>query len=167
MKDAFSTALEDEHVLLRKAEISDLPELYRAASDPLIWEQHNAHDRWKEPVFKKFFEDGLVNDLGMFIIISKDTGRIAGSTRYYRFDPETSSVFIGYTFISRSHWGTGLNRKVKKLMLDHAFTHVGVVYFDIYEKNFRSQKAVGKLGATLCKVTGDKLLFRLTRTQWG
>src|SRR5205085_12535866 len=33
-----------------------LEELYAVASDPLIWEQHPMHDRWKRGVFEKFFE---------------------------------------------------------------------------------------------------------------
>ena len=31
-------------------------ELYRAASDPLIWEQHPEPDRYKAAVFRKYFD---------------------------------------------------------------------------------------------------------------
>ncbi|MFM8845484.1 MAG: hypothetical protein ACKOGN_06255, partial [Gammaproteobacteria bacterium] len=30
---------------------SDFEALYAVASDPLIWEQHPAHDRWRPEVF--------------------------------------------------------------------------------------------------------------------
>ena len=35
--------------------------MYAAASDPLIWEQHPARDRYKEEVFAEFFRDGLAS----------------------------------------------------------------------------------------------------------
>ena len=37
----------------------DWDALFAVASDPLIWEQHPAHDRWQEPVFRAFFDDAL------------------------------------------------------------------------------------------------------------
>lgn len=166
MRNTFLTVLENERVLLRPAVPADHDALFRAANDPLIWEQHNAHDRWKPGVFREFFTGGIENDLGCLIIIDKSSGQVAGSSRYYRYDSLEPAVRIGYTFISRNFWGSGLNAEVKLLMLEHAFTAVEAVYFDIYEKNFRSQKAVAKLGATLHRVQDDKQEWILTRAAW-
>src|SRR6266568_1905515 len=46
---------------LRPLQPEDFPELYAVASDPLIWEQHPASDRYKEDVFRGFFLVGPGN----------------------------------------------------------------------------------------------------------
>ena len=162
----FVMVLEDEKVRLRPALPSDFQELYKTASDPGIWDQHNAHDRWKETVFKKFFKDGLENEQGMYVIINKDTAEIIGSTRFYTFNEEESSIHIGYTFLDKKYWGSGYNFRIKQLMLDHAFQFVHTIYFDIYDRNYRSQKAVSKLGASLYATSGDKGKWKLPGSDW-
>ncbi|MDE4963814.1 N-acetyltransferase, partial [Francisella tularensis subsp. holarctica] len=54
--------------------------------------------------------------------------------------------------------------KVKKLMGDYAFKFVDDVFCEVWDKNFRSQKAVAKLGAKFyCNnIAQQKFIFRLT-----
>lgn len=68
---------------------------------------------------------------------------------------------IGYTFIARSYWGTGLNDRVKRIMLQYAFDHVDTVRFDVFAKNHRSQKAVEKLGARLTETKESVWVYTL------
>jgi len=70
-----------------------------------------------------------------------------GTTRYYDYNSEKSSIAIGYTFIARKFWGGPYNNSSKKLLIDYAFQHVDSIFFHIGTENFRSQKAVLKLGA--------------------
>lgn len=140
--------------------------LYEAASDPLIWEQHPEPDRWKKPVFEKYFRSAI-ESRGAFLIINKKTGGVAGSSRYYEYDPAAKSIKIGYTFISRKYWGGDFNRSLKKLMLDHAFRFTDTVYFDIGINNIRSRKAVEKLGALLVdNPDPKKCTYALSRRDW-
>jgi hypothetical protein len=44
-----------EFVELRPLRADDWDALFAVASDPLIWEQHPSHDRWREDVFRQFF----------------------------------------------------------------------------------------------------------------
>src|SRR2546425_3014165 len=53
--------LQGELVRLRPLVPDDFAALYAVAADPLIWEQHPASDRYKEPVFKEFFREGLAS----------------------------------------------------------------------------------------------------------
>ena len=62
-------------------------------------------------------------------------------------DKEREELSIGYTFFKRSHWGTGHNKALKKLMLDHIFQFTGTVYFYIGAVNKRSQIAITRIGA--------------------
>ena len=125
---------------------NDFDELFKAAADPLLWEQHPNKDRYKEEVFRNFFK-GAMESGGAFIVKDKKTMKVIGSSRYYDYNKEENSVSVGYTFISRDCWGKSFNPKMKKLMLDHAFEFVDKVYFHIGKDNIRSQKAIIKTGA--------------------
>ncbi|MFH6990298.1 GNAT family N-acetyltransferase [Flavobacterium collinsii] len=138
--------LEDDLTQLIPLQESDFEKLYQVASDPLIWEQHPNKNRYEKEVFQNFFE-GAIESKGAFLIVDKTTGEIAGSTRFYEYDPENKTVFIGYTFYGRKFWGTGFNTQVKKMMLDYAFKAVDKIQFHIGAENYRSQKAIEKLGA--------------------
>ncbi|MCC6546864.1 GNAT family N-acetyltransferase [Candidatus Sumerlaeota bacterium] len=140
--------LRGEAIELRPLHVNDWDALYAVACDPLIWEQHPARDRYKEEVFRQFFDDGLECG-GALAAVDRATGRIIGSSRYFGYDAEQKEVEIGWTFLARSHWGGPYNREMKRLMLDHAFQFVDRVVFLIGENNMRSRRAIEKIGATL------------------
>lgn len=143
---SIQTPLENERAWLVPLVEADFDDLYTIASDKKVWEQHPNKDRWQEVIFRTFFE-GAMQSKGAFKIIDKETGLVAGSTRFYSYNDEDNSVQIGYTFFACRFWGTGLNFAVKKLMLDYAFQFVDRVYFQVGAGNLRSQIAVGRLGA--------------------
>mgnify|MGYP003576187056 CR=1 FL=1 len=139
-------SLQNQYIKIQPLQNSDFETLYKIASDPLIWEQHPNKDRYKREVFETFFQ-GAMESGGAFLVFNNQANEPIGSSRYYEYDPGNNSIAIGYTFISRACWGTTYNRALKALMLDHAFQHVDNVIFHIGENNFRSQKAIEKLGA--------------------
>jgi RimJ/RimL family protein N-acetyltransferase len=139
-----------ELVELRPLLAEDWSELYAVAADPLIWEQHPAHDRHKEDVFREFFQKALdepSNGGGAFVVIDRAMQRIIGSTRYHGYNEQKSEIEIGWTFLARSHWGGQYNREMKRLMLDHIFQFVERVIFLIGPNNIRSQTAIQRIGA--------------------
>jgi len=132
-------------VELRPLRAEDFDDLYAAAADPLIWEQHPVKDRYVEEVFRRFFRDGLECG-GALVALDLKDGRVIGSSRFHGYDPEKSEVEIGWTFLARSHWGGVYNGEMKRLMLGHAFEFVDSVIFLIGPHNLRSQKAVERIG---------------------
>lgn len=140
--------LETDSIKLIPLTEFDFERLYAVASDPLIWEQHPSPDRYQREVFTSYFE-GAVKSGTAFIILHKPTGQVMGSTRFYEYKLEESSIAIGYTFLARAYWGGSYNQTIKKMLLDHAFQFVNKVYFHIGAANIRSQKAILKTGATL------------------
>lgn len=138
--------LETGQVALYPLESEDFEALYAVASDPEIWAQHPNKDRWKKEVFSNFFE-GAMQSKGAFKVLEKVSGEILGSTRFYDFNDQDSSIFIGYTFYAVKCWGKGINHTVKRLMLNYAFQYVSKVYFHIGAANLRSQISIGRLGA--------------------
>ncbi|MBL8616789.1 MAG: GNAT family N-acetyltransferase [Deltaproteobacteria bacterium] len=158
--------LHDDLVVLRPMLLSDFDNLFAAASDPLIWEQHPAKTRYTEPVFRDFFA-AAVESRGALVVMDQATQRVIGTSRYAGYSPAASVVEIGWTFLARAYWGGKYNAAVKALMLRHAFGAVQSVVFKVGQHNIRSQRAVLKLGA---KIEGEvsaggfpSLCFRLSR----
>lgn len=139
--------LEDDRVLLRPLAEDDREALYRIASDPMVWEQHPIHDRWRREVFDAMFDDALASG-GALAVIDKAKERIAGSTRFGRREAEDGGVIeIGWTYLDRRSWGKGVNPAMKRLMLSHAFAHVALVEFRVGDTNYRSRNALEAIGA--------------------
>jgi len=133
---------------VRPLKPEDWDDLFAVASDPLVWEQHPAQDRYKEGVFREFFREALESG-GALVVIDRETQKIIGSSRYFGFDPAKREIEIGWTFLARSYWGGKYNGELKRLMLDHAFRFVETVVFLIGPTNIRSQKAVGIIGGVM------------------
>jgi len=133
---------------LRPLRPEDWDALFAAASDPLIWEQHPASDRYREEVFREFFQ-GALDSKGAFVVIDRKTGKVIGSSRYHNYNPGKSEVEIGWTFLARDYWGGKYNFEMKRLMLEHAFRFVDAVVFRVGTTNLRSRKAVEKIGGVL------------------
>ena len=131
---------------LRPLRPEDFDALYAAASDPLIWEQHPSSDRYQLDVFKEFFR-GALESGGAFLVLDRKDGLVIGSSRYAGYDPARSEIEIGWTFLARSHWGGTYNREMKHLMLRHAFRFVDNVVFFVGPENWRSRRALEKIGA--------------------
>ncbi|HEV2567883.1 GNAT family N-acetyltransferase [Sphingomonas sp.] len=140
--------LSEGEVTLRPLKASDWEGIYSVASDPLIWELHPARDRWREPVFRVFFEDALRSG-GALAITRSATGEILGSSRFDRTRAENGEIEVGWTFLARSEWGGQTNFTAKRLMVRHALRHFQKVIFMIGEHNLRSRRAVEKIGASL------------------
>lgn len=105
-------------------------------------------------------------------------GEVIGMTTWIEHGQPGWSIEIGNTYIEPSVRGTGVNDRMKKLMLDHAFG-VGLerVAFKVDAINARSRAAVLKIG---CKQEGilrnerrtwtgrlrNTVLFSILRSEW-
>ncbi len=141
----FQPTLRGEHLELWPLRPEDYLDLFAAASDPLIWAQHPSRDRYKKEVFRDFFRDAIASG-GALIARDARDGRTIGSSRFHGYNEERSEIEIGWTFLARSYWGGLYNGEMKRLMLRHAFQFVDRVLFLIGPENFRSQRAVEKIG---------------------
>lgn len=115
------------------------------AADRDIWEIYpvNMSGAGFDPAFDAILRNP---DRRPFALIVD--GIVIGMSGYLNFALDRQAVEIGGTFIAPSTRGTGLNGRIKKLLLDRAFAcGVRRVEFRIDERNARSQAAVRKLGA--------------------
>lgn len=144
-------------MILRPSVAEDWDALFAVASDPLIWEVHPAHDRWKEAVFRAYFDAGIASG-GALTIIDKASGAVIGSSRFDNWKPEADEIEIGWTYIARAYWGGVYNREIKRLMLDHIHRFVETVVFTVGEDNVRSRGAMAKIGGVLRPGTEGRLM---------
>jgi RimJ/RimL family protein N-acetyltransferase len=140
--------LKGPRILIRPIEPADWEPMYAAAADPGIWEQHPATDRYKEDVFRQYFDDALNCGSG-FAFVDRRSGALAGSSRFHGLDIAASEIEIGWTFLARAYWGGSYNAEIKQLMLGHAFRFVDTVVFWVGADNIRSRTAMEKVGGVL------------------
>ena len=162
--------LQGKRLQLRPLLATDFDQLYAAASDPLIWQQHPTSNRYQQPQFELYFNEAIKSQ-GALIVIDTESGKVIGSSRYNDYRPEQGSLEIGWTFLARAHWGGAYNKEMKQLMLRHAFTFVNAVLFVVGAQNMRSQRAVLKLGAKPIGMRenasgSDNVVYQLTKSDY-
>lgn len=162
--------LASDLVKIRPLRLADFESLYAVACDPLIWEQHPEPKRYERKVFEVFFRAALESE-GALIVLGASNGLTIGSSRFNAYDEARSEIEIGWTFLSRSHWGGRYNGDLKRLMLQHAFVSVENVVFVVGSKNRRSQLAVEKIGGQRSGSRFDsgaeeKFVYELTRDRY-
>jgi len=105
--------------------------------------------------------------------------KIIGSTRYLDVQPKNKGTEIGWTWYTKSVWGSKVNPECKFLLLRHAFEDWGAIRVQLKtdSKNLHSQKAILKLGA---KFEGklrnhrfrkdgsirDSMIYSITSEEW-
>ncbi len=156
--------LGNERVTLLPLQSSHYDALYAVAADPGIWEQHPAKERSTPEGFAVFFREAL--ECGSaFVILDTSCGEVIGTSRFKPSAEWPRAVEIGWTFLARKYWGGLYNRAVKALMIEYAFRYFEVILFYIDRYNFRSRKAVEKIGAQLiCNPDGQVLRLRTPDT---
>ena len=149
--------LENEVVKLipLKAEDFDVLSTF-ALNEPTLWEYSlqpaNGLDNMKSYI-DKALKDRLDNKSYPFLVFDKRTNKYAGSTRFYDYQEQYSTIQLGYTWYGKAFQGSGLNKNCKHLMLSFAFNTLGIerVEFRADNNNKRSISAMKSLG---CIVEG-------------
>ncbi|OLL30809.1 GNAT family N-acetyltransferase [Burkholderia sp. SRS-W-2-2016] len=77
------------------------------------------------------------------------TGRIVGSTRFWKIDRANRKLEIGHTWLAASAQRSAVNTEAKYLLLRHAFEvlHCVRVQFTTDELNEKSRAAILRIGA--------------------
>ena len=97
-----------------------------------------------------------------YVIRSAQTGEVLGSTRFMEIRLEHLRAEIGWTWVTRRAWSTGVNIETKLLLLEHAFETVGLrrVEFKTDARNERSRGALLALGATFEGILRKHMVVR-------
>jgi RimJ/RimL family protein N-acetyltransferase len=85
----------------------------------------------------------------VFTIVEQATNRVIGSTRYLDIRPAHRGLEIGWTWLAKDQWRTGVNTECKFLLLQHAFETLDAIRVQLktHRLNFRSRRAIERIGA--------------------
>lgn len=126
--------------------------LFAALDYEVIWPWLPV-DRPDRPGFARLFgyllAENAAGRMATWINIARDDGSVIGTSSFLALRHEHRGLEIGWTMLSPSAWGIGANVEAKLLMLDHAFSELGVqrVEFKTDANNERSRGALSALPA--------------------
>lgn len=146
--------LRGDHVLLVPLEMSHVDGLLAATADEEVyrWLTH-AYPTDRAAMAKIVAGAVEMRQAGVRVPWAQcdaRTGEVIGTTSYYAIDPVNRGVAIGYTFLGKPWWRTGVNTEAKLLLMTRAFEELGAVRVEWHtdSRNERSQRAIERLGAT-------------------
>ncbi|MBC8083765.1 MAG: GNAT family N-acetyltransferase [Hymenobacter sp.] len=145
--------LENNRARLRPLAATDFEDLQPVAFDPELWQYTltRADDRLSLAAYMAAALQGReTRQRYPFLIIDKETDRVAGSTSYYNITPDEARLSVGYTWVGTEFQRSGLNRAVKQLLFRYAFEVLGCerVELETDARNQKSREAMRRMGAT-------------------
>lgn len=144
--------LENSKVILKPLSLEDIDLLYPVAMEKELWQISLTRMESRNDL-ERYINEALAEEKkGIsypFTIIDKQSGKTAGSTRYGNITPAHSRLEIGWTWISTSFQGTGLNRACKYELLKYAFEILQANRVELKSDvlNTQSRNAMKKIGA--------------------
>lgn len=160
------TTLTGRHATLIPLTVEHAAGLFEIGGDEAIW-------RWMtRPPFadsadtRGWIEQALAGQAAgtqlPFAILARDTGRLAGSTRYMNIAVPDRGLEIGWTWLGAEFRRTAINTECKYLLLRHAFEALGCarVQLKTDARNDVSRRAIERIGG---KFEGIFRKFQATR----
>ncbi len=178
------TILEDDTVLLRPLQLSDVENLLEISeNEPETWEYSlvSANGKTNLINYIQLAIDAKAKQTEFpFIVFDKKSGKYAGSTRFYDINFNFKTIQLGYTWYGKDFRGTGLNKHCKYLLLQFAFETLGMerVEFRADNNNQRSIAAMKSIGCTVegilrshmptnqSSVRRDSIILSILKSEW-
>ncbi|WP_423380772.1 GNAT family N-acetyltransferase [Burkholderia sp. LMG 32019] len=144
--------LTGERIELRPLAVSDRQALLDAAADGQLWNLKVTAVPGAETIdayIDTALQGRAAGTVMPFAIVDRASGRVIGSTRFWKIDRRNRKLEIGHTWLSESAQRTRANTEAKWLLLGYAFDvlHCVRVQFTTDELNEKSRAAILRLGA--------------------
>ncbi len=144
----FNLVLENDRVILRPLQQSDLDSLLELSADNMNWNffTHDLSDKegieeWAIPAFEG-------NRL-QFVVVDTSNNEVIGSTAFGNFSTRDNRLEIGWTWLGKAFQGEGYNSEIKKLMLTYCFETLELerVEFKTDVLNMQARKSLRNINA--------------------
>ena len=144
--------LEDELIRLEPITLEHIQQMLPLSSDSDVWRWYTEDLTHPEDLKKwmmKLLDASRGGSQMTYAVLSKSTNEVVGSSSYGHIDWEEHCIEIGWTWLAKKYIGTGINKHMKFLMLQHAFSTMQIERLELRtdEDNIRSRKAMEKIGA--------------------
>ena len=152
--DPRPVTLAGTYVILEPLDFSHAEELFLAGKDDATWAYMPRPALRSPEDAASMIRQALVEtDAGRevaFAIVSAESGKAVGSTRYLDILRPHRALEVGWTWIGAPWQRTPINTECKLLLLGHAFETISAhrVTLKTDARNVRSQRAIERLGGT-------------------
>lgn len=184
-KDIFieQPVLENERVLLRPISENDFENfLLFSLNEPEIWRYGLVTAAGKENL-RRYIDTAVKNFYEKkeypFIVFDKQSGRYAGSTRFYDIQQNWLTTQLGYTWYGKDFQRTGLNRHCKLLLLTYVFEEWGLERCE-FRADANNAASIAAMKAIGCVEEGilrnhmptasggrrDSIIMSILKTEW-
>jgi RimJ/RimL family protein N-acetyltransferase len=146
----FPEVLTGEQVVLRRHVPSNLRAFQRWYADPEVVRLTRYQDSPMRPeeIERFFAARALGSDSLAMAIHRRDDDRLIGTCALSQLDADNGSALFHITIGEKSLWGRGFGTEATRLMIDHAFSGLGLhrvalTVFSFNERAIRSYRSVG------------------------
>lgn len=149
----FTAQLENDLVILRLLQDSDLEDLAEVAFDEGVWAYFNEKVGSKTEL-RHWIQGAIFDFMNKvripFAIYSKFHQKVVGTTSVFSILRKDERVEVGYSWLGSQYRGEGINEAAKSLLIDFLFQEIEIarVTFCCDVENIASNKALLKIGAT-------------------
>ncbi|WP_312115758.1 GNAT family N-acetyltransferase [Brevibacillus reuszeri] len=139
--------------------------LWEAGKFEQIWSYMSIAMRNPEDT-RSFVEQALQNAQEgtelPFVIVSQETDKIIGSTRFLGISRKDRGLEIGFTWLTPAVWKTAVNTECKFLLLRHCFEELGCIRVQLKtdSRNLNSQRAIKRIGGIQEGVLRNHMVLR-------
>jgi RimJ/RimL family protein N-acetyltransferase len=146
----FPDAVTGDRVVLRRHVPDNIRAFQRWYSDPDVVRLTRYQDgpMRRDEIDRFFAARALGADSLSMAIHILDSNRLIGTCALSQLDPDNGSALFHITIGEKDTWGGGYGTEATRLMLDHAFTELGLhrvalTVFAFNERAVRSYRSVG------------------------
>jgi RimJ/RimL family protein N-acetyltransferase len=146
----FPDQLTGDQVVLRRHVSENLGAFQRWYSDPDVVRLTRYQDgpMRRDEIDRFFAARALGPDSLAMAIHVRDTGRLIGTCALSQLDPDNGSALFHITIGEKDAWGRGYGTEATRLLVDHAFTGLGLhrvalTVFAFNQRAIRSYRSVG------------------------
>ena len=166
-------------LLLRPIRYEDCDAMFALTQDENMWTYFTA-DLSKRGQLEAWIREAVENDSRLALtIVDESSNQIAGSTSIANYSQRDQRAEIGWTWIGKNFQGTGLNARVKKILLDYLFKGCQMKRVELKTDvlNIPARRALLKIGfveegilRSHTLMTGgrrrDTIYYSLLRSEW-
>jgi len=178
----FNISLENDNILLRPMQPSDVEEYYKVTALKPMWiyfvSDLSVLSQLKDWV-KTALEQKEQHTRLPFTVIEKSTDKVIGSSSFGNISYHDSRIEIGWTWLASEFHGKGVNHQVKQLMLYYGFETLNMqrIEFKTDVLNIAARKALKKIGCfeegvlrshtlMINKRRRDTIYYSILKSEW-
>lgn len=148
----FPDHIDGDLVVLRRHTRDNLPDFLRWYQDPDVARltRYQAAPMRAEEIERFFMMRAMGPDALAMGIHVRATGRLIGTCAFSQLDADNGSVLFHITIGAHDEWGHGYGSEATGLMVDHAFSSLGLhrVALTVFAFNERAIRAYARVGFT-------------------